>query len=82
MSAEPPAGIKKDDEWVVDCVAGARQVVPMVTDIVADTITELLNGTLSERALTPAEVTIFAKRLISGMVPAKPTVTQDPDAPA
>jgi hypothetical protein len=59
--------IDTENVWVVGCVTKARQNNASVTDSVSAIVTHQLRGLLSERALTQAELTTIAKRLIEEM---------------
>lgn len=58
--------------WITARTAEARKRHTAVTEPVSARIEELLNGLLSERQLSPTELTSVAKELIANMVPASP----------
>ncbi len=83
-SVAPDGSADRENQahWSDACVAKARQGNPLVTDAVSEIVAEVLRGALSERALTAAELTALAKRLIDDMARPKPATNQDPEAPA
>lgn len=68
-TANAPANPEGEEDWTAGCVADARQDIPLMTDAASETVTKLLKGLLSERALTPAELKTLATQLIDDMVP-------------
>jgi hypothetical protein len=65
-------GSPNEDYWAISCVTEARKGMPLVTDAASAILTKLLQGLLSERALTPGELTILAKQLIGDMISSAP----------
>jgi hypothetical protein len=61
------AGVDNENDWAFGCVTAARKDNPLVTTTASGILTELLRGLLSERALTPGELTSLAKQLVGGM---------------
>jgi hypothetical protein len=70
--AAPAAGAEKTNDWPGSCVREARRANPVVTDATSGILTELLQGLLSERALTSGELTVLANRLMDDMISSTP----------
>ena len=68
--------MSNDDQWIATRVAEARKHHPLVTDDVCARIQEWLNGQLSERQLSQAELKSAAAALIAGMVRVPPKANQ------
>ena len=60
------------DNWIRARISEARAIHQLVTQSVSDRMDELLNGQLSKRPLSKAELTSIAKELIEGMGPVSP----------
>jgi len=64
--------MSNDVQWIIARITESRKAHGSVTEAVAARIEELLNGQLSERQLTPKELTRVARALIADMIPAPP----------
>ena len=63
--------------WVELCVSEAKDLHPAVTAVVTDHMVELLQESLCERPLRPADLTVIANNLIKGMAPQKEGKTHE-----
>jgi hypothetical protein len=72
-SAQQRVEMSTADLWITTRVTESCSRYPLVTEAVSARLKELLNGQLSERQLSPADLTSVAEALISDMVPATPT---------
>jgi hypothetical protein len=61
--------MSNNDNWIRARISEARAIYQLVTQSVSDRMDELLNGQLSKRPLSKAELTSIAKELIEGMGP-------------
>jgi hypothetical protein len=71
----------KTDDWPLNCVTEARKDTPVVTEAVSGILTNLLRGLLSERALTPGELTTLTNYLIGELIPIQPPPKTDTAMP-
>jgi len=62
-----------DDQWITAAITNARRLTTAVPSDVWTEVETLLREKLSERQLPAGELTLIAKALIEGMVPAPPS---------
>ncbi len=65
-----------DSSWITTLIAKARKHHPSMPGAVSTRIEGLLDGQLSERQLTPAELKSAAAALIADTVPVPPKAKQ------
>ena len=70
MNEEPEYISESGDQWVSFVIDFARHSKPLVADGVLAKMELLLNGRMSQRDLTPAELKTVATELIGDMFPA------------
>ena len=63
------ASVADDARWIKDRITEARKVRSSLTEAASSGMEKLLNGQLSERQLSPAELARVAKALLAAMAP-------------
>ena len=66
--------MSNDDNWIMMQVASLQKQHPLVSEVVAHQIGQLLVASLSERQLPQSELKVAAGKLIADMIPIRPKV--------
>ena len=72
MDKEPDSAMDSGVHWVSSILKAARKDNPLVADRVFARLENLLEGQLSERDLSPANLKAVANQLIGDTVPTLP----------